>query len=329
MTRSSNNFLYGGQGIDFYKSSDDGISWREIGFAGSYYLFRGGLAVDTSGLIIANYDYAGPGRYYSTGSYQSTDDGVSWRYINFVAELYAVQPGGKLFAVTGGLYSSTDKGITWKQSDSGLSSHALCLEFREGNAILVGTSGGVYRSLDGGGSWSRAGLDSITVSCLVVNREGEIFAGTSSGVFHSSDTTRTWIQENSGLTDSSITGIAISPQGYVFAATSTRGIFRTVQPTTPVKEPAGKLPQSFSLEQNYPNPFNPVTHIQYQLPKESRVTLKVYNILGQLVSILVDEVQSPGNKSVAFDGSRLPSGVYLYKLTVGNAVYARKMILMK
>jgi hypothetical protein len=96
-----------------------------------------------------------------------------------------------------------------------------------------------------------------------------------------------------------------------------------------VREPSQAKPQNFALLQNYPNPFNPVTHIQYQLPNESKVTLKIYNILGQLVSILVDEVQSPGNKSVVFDGSHLPSGVYFYHLHAGAFSEVKKLILAK
>jgi hypothetical protein len=88
-------------------------------------------------------------------------------------------------------------------------------------------------------------------------------------------------------------------------------------------------PASFALEQNYPNPFNPVTHIQYQLPAESKVTLKIYNILGQLVSTLIDETQSAGHKSVTFNGSSLPSGVYFYHLQAGAYNDVKKLVLTK
>jgi dienelactone hydrolase len=93
---------------------------------------------------------------------------------------------------------------------------------------------------------------------------------------------------------------------------------------------------NFRLEQNYPNPFNPLTKINYTVHSEESlkeaslpVSLKVFNILGNEVALLVNEVQSPGNYTVEFDGSSLSSGVYFYKIEIGNKILHRKMILMK
>jgi len=83
------------------------------------------------------------------------------------------------------------------------------------------------------------------------------------------------------------------------------------------------------LNQNYPNPFNPRTVIRWQLAVGSSVKLIVYNPLGQTVKILVDEWQTAGIHSIEFDGSSLPSGVYLYRLEAGDFAEVRKMILMK
>jgi len=91
----------------------------------------------------------------------------------------------------------------------------------------------------------------------------------------------------------------------------------------------GSLPASFSLEQNYPNPFNPSTTIKYNLPREEFVTLKVYNLLGQEVKTLVNEVRWAGTHEVVFDAAGLPSGVYLYKLSAGRYLDTKKMVLMK
>jgi hypothetical protein len=90
------------------------------------------------------------------------------------------------------------------------------------------------------------------------------------------------------------------------------------------------IPAKFSLEQNYPNPFNPSTKIQYNLPENSFVSLKVYNAIGKEVASLVNSVVPAGTHEVVFDASGLNSGVYFYTLKTGNNfVQTRKMILMK
>lgn len=85
----------------------------------------------------------------------------------------------------------------------------------------------------------------------------------------------------------------------------------------------------FELNQNYPNPFNPTTNITYQVPKQSRVTLKVYNVLGQLVATLVNGVRAKGQYTVTFNGSGLASGVYIYRLTAGSFTQTRQFMLIK
>jgi hypothetical protein len=81
-----------------------------------------------------------------------------------------------------------------------------------------------------------------------------------------------------------------------------------------------ELPARYALRQNYPNPFNPVTVIQYSLSGRSRVTLRVYNVLGEEIKLLVnDETQDAGFRQVQWDGSNLPSGVYFYRLTATPA----------
>ena len=97
-----------------------------------------------------------------------------------------------------------------------------------------------------------------------------------------------------------------------------------------------ELPKEYTLYQNYPNPFNPTTKIKYDLPVASKVTLKVYNILGQEVATLKDEIEEPGFKSVELNGTNMPSGVYFYKIdAVGISAQdkqlnqVKKLILMK
>jgi len=88
-------------------------------------------------------------------------------------------------------------------------------------------------------------------------------------------------------------------------------------------------PINFTLEQNYPNPFNPITTINYSIPENSIVLLKVFDLLGREITTLVSEEKIPGRYQTHFDGSNLPSSVYFYKLQAGSFVETKKMILMR
>jgi Secretion system C-terminal sorting domain/Right handed beta helix region len=98
---------------------------------------------------------------------------------------------------------------------------------------------------------------------------------------------------------------------------------------TTFASPTAGLPNGFELRQNYPNPFNPATVISFTLPKALTVNLTVYNILGQRVATLVNEVMPPGVHSVPFDGRNFASGVYFYRLEAGDFLSSRKMMLLK
>ena len=88
-------------------------------------------------------------------------------------------------------------------------------------------------------------------------------------------------------------------------------------------------PHTFKLNYNYPNPFNPSTKISYSIPKQSIVTLKVYDPMGNEVSTLVSEEKAAGNYEVNFNAKNLSSGIYFYKLQAGNFVETKKMILLR
>ena len=87
-------------------------------------------------------------------------------------------------------------------------------------------------------------------------------------------------------------------------------------------------PEKFTL-QNYPNPFNPTTTIKYNIPKASHVTLTVYNLVGQVVTLVNSKYQPAGIHTVQFDASNLPSGVYFYKLNTNTETMRKKMLLVK
>ncbi len=106
---------------------------------------------------------------------------------------------------------------------------------------------------------------------------------------------------------------------------------------TNVKSNESNVPLNFTLYQNYPNPFNPSTTIKYTIPEEVKnqksevknVILKIYDILGREVATLVNKKQKPGTYKVNFDASKLPSGIYFYRLNCENFIKTKKMTLIK
>ena len=98
-------------------------------------------------------------------------------------------------------------------------------------------------------------------------------------------------------------------------------------PAPPKLQAAG--PFAFALHDNYPNPFNPTTTIRYELPTASHVTLTVHDLLGREVATLVEALEEPGYKSVQWNAAGVASGVYLYRLTAGDFVQTRKLLVLK
>jgi len=96
-----------------------------------------------------------------------------------------------------------------------------------------------------------------------------------------------------------------------------------------VDDDKSQFPTKFSLEQNYPNPFNPSTTIAYSIPKETQVSLKIYDVMGREVVEVVNGKQSAGDYNVEFDAASLASGTYFYKLTAGEFISVKKMVLLK
>lgn len=126
------------------------------------------------------------------------------------------------------------------------------------------------------------------------------------------------------ITDPLVEAVSIT------ASTSSMGTssFAYFQIVTEV-ENEEKIPTEFSLYQNYPNPFNPSTTIKYSIPSSEFVTLKVFDVLGNEVAVLVDEFRPAGRYEATFDAGNLASGIYLYKLQAGDYIQTKKMILIR
>ena len=125
--------------------------------------------------------------------------------------------------------------------------------------------------------------------------------------------------------------IDISTNGEIYWS----GKLTAYLPVVGIKENVAEIPIRFNLYQCYPNPFNPSTKIKYSIPSsvethgDASVQLKVYDVLGREVAILVNEEKKPGEYEVEFNASNLPSGVYFYQLKAGEFIQTKKMVLLK
>ena len=105
-----------------------------------------------------------------------------------------------------------------------------------------------------------------------------------------------------------------------------KGLQMVVTVNTPEAE---TKPTVYRLYQNYPNPFNPATTIQFELPKRSKVTLKIFNVLGSELATLIDKEMNAGEYKVVFDAHGFPSGVFFYRIQAEGFVQSRKLLLLK
>jgi ligand-binding sensor domain-containing protein len=342
VSNSPGHIFAGTNGGGVSRSVDDGENWLAVN-TGLTNAFVWCLAINASDDIFAG--------TFSGGIFRSLNGGASWTalntgLINTAVSALAINSAGQIFAGTAaGMISSTDNGEGWRPANAGLTYpdvRALAIN-PVTRVIFAGTGGGgVFRSMDGGGSWTavNSGLTIRNVYTLAINSLAHIFAGGRGGIFRSTNNGGSWAAVNSGLTDTDVRSLVINSKGYIFTGTFSGAVFRSTQSTTAVKEIFDGLPISFSLEQNYPNPFwrgatspalsggNPSTTIRFDLPRSGYVTLKVYNLLGEEVATLLAENYAAGKHQMRWDASGWPSGVYVYRLQLGESVQAKKFVLL-
>ena len=179
---------------------------------------------------------------------------------------------------------------------------------------------------------SNSGLPDNWITCCIVDNQNVILIGTFSDGFVEFDgeNWEVYTQNNSPLLSNYIRDLEEDFNGNIWIGLDDAGIsiynrngISSVLPET------NSIPFSYKLLQNYPNPFNPTTTIKYNLPDDSQVQIKVFDILGRQVVDLVNEAKVAGVYEINFDASSLASGIYLYRIQAGSFVDTKKMILLK
>ncbi len=349
-----NNSVYGSLPTN-WKSTDDGTTWFPD-TAGLTAIGTGQIPkyfADANG--VQHYMFSGSAAecYAKSSGSPWLPDTAGWGILpqNY-ANVFGVDGEGNLFAAitntityTGLLLRRPLSGGTWVLDTAGLNG-AIIYSITPDNAgnLYAGTWGsGIYKKT--GSKWSSislpGGLGGNSAFVTAEDNSGALFAGFATqgsnfnyvwhGVYFTTDGGSSWTSV--GL--DSIAVIALVPSGdSIYAVTYYDGLYTLTRTGALSVRQMSNTPASFALFQNYPNPFNPSTAISYQLSAVSRVTLKIYDVLGREVAKLVDGLQTSGIHSVTFDASRYASGVYFYKLEATRNdgkkfISTRKLVLIK
>jgi hypothetical protein len=321
------NIVFAGLSIfGVAKSADSGYTWSTVGLVET--------EVFALGINREQYVFAGT---WLDGVYRSTNNGDTWVSANSglcpppscPVKCFAFDSTGSIFAAPEGMgiYYSTNSGDLWLPFPSPVAV-VQSLSVHRAGTIFAGADNGIFRTTNYGSSWSQDTLGNVR--SIAINSSGHIFVGTSgNGVFRSTDEGDTWLPVNTGLSNLNVQCLAVTVEGYVFAGTAGAGVFRTAQSTNSTDKDGWHIPANFDLKQNYPNPFNPVTTIEYQLPSAAVVKLKVFDILGRIVSVLQEGYQHAGTYVISFDATGLPSAVLFYQLETDRYAQTKRMMVIR
>ena len=179
---------------------------------------------------------------------------------------------------------------------------------------------------------SRVGSSTVVAGTFTAKSNSSLYSinGTESGIHASSnniDTAKfTWTAPAEGT--GNVSFYLAGMQGSTKSGTNTKIVAAVLEKiTTNISN--NEIPNELTLYQNYPNPFNPTTTISFSIPRESNVTIDVFNLLGQKIFTLVDKVKENGTYKIIFDGSNLAAGAYIYRIQNEGKVFSKKMLLVK
>jgi hypothetical protein len=331
----SGSNIFAGTNEGVFISTNNGTNWTAVN-NGLTNLEVKSMAVSGSKIFA--------GTWASDGIYTTTNNGTNWVVSNsgltsHYLFSFAVS-GTNIFAGTaGGVCLSTDNGVSWTEVNNGLTDLGVLSLLAAGTNIFAGTHAGIFRSTNNGTNWTSVLTNSSFVWSLAIS-DINIFAGTADGVLMTTNNGQNWFQKNQGFNVNipAVYTLLIS-NNYIFAGTNGQSVWRrSLSEIIGIQNVSAEVPSAYSLQQNYPNPFNPITKIRFDIPSSGfpiktfgndKVVLKVYDLLGKEVATLVNEQLQPGTYEVTFDASMLTSGIYFYKLSAGDFVETKKLMLIK
>ena len=192
----------------------------------------------------------------------------------------------------------------------------------------------VFRTTDYGISWTdiSGNLPDIPVNSIIIDydEDSTLYIGTDAGVFFTQNLGNEWAVLGTNLPNSPVFDLNYHQPGRkLVAGTHGRSLFEFDLNLTIIQSKEESVVSGFQLYQNYPNPFNPTTTVRFTILDREFVSVKIYDISGNEVSVLLDKEMPGGTHSLEFNATGLASGVYYYRLTAGNSFEVRKMLLLK
>ena len=238
------------------------------------------------------------------------------------------------------IFSSTNGGTTWIKSNSPIPNrYPTDIAFDPTNSSVAyitfsgyGTSH-VYKTTDAGLTWNdiSGNLPDIPTQSIVVDKYSptSIYVGTDLGIFRTTNGGISWEEWNEGMPPAMVLEVSISEQnGKLRAATFGNGVFERALPTSR-KYWEKTPPEEYFLSQSYPNPTKSVVTIQYLLPKDGKVTIEVYDIVGRKIATLVNEEKNAGKYITQWNVETVSTGVYFYRLQSSGYTETKKMVVVK
>ncbi|MBS1494665.1 MAG: T9SS type A sorting domain-containing protein [Bacteroidetes bacterium] len=251
-------------------------------------------------------------------------------YLNSVLN-HIYKSGNEFFisSQSDGIYKCSSSYIL-TQINNGLTNLNSNAVTSAGDFLFAATNSGIYRTNRNSINWTKVFQEQYSSPFTkIISYNNYIFANSGTAVYKSSDFGNTWISIYSAAANINVNNIWNNSE-YIFASIGNAGLIRrSISDAIGISPISSRIPDKFSLSQNYPNPFNPNTTINFQIPKNNFVNLKVYDINGREVSELVNENLNAGEYKINFNATALPSGVYYYKLTSDNFSETKKMMLIK
>ena len=344
MRNSNTGYVVGRFGL-FWKTTNGGANWDTTrsnnGTLTPYFCNGVDFIDDNTGWITGG--VAGVGG--NTKIWKTTDGGVNWTE---QTQNYSGPVGVRiefLDANTGytcgvnQVQKTTNGGTNWFYVTTGIntSSSYNGLTVVDANTVFASNSSAqIFGTTDGGANWSNLNFPLTNIGTLFctdwINANTGMVAGIFGTVGKTTNRGTTWeISQTGGYTTMGIDMVHPDTAFAVCGNTFGGEIYKYIKALTGTITWNSEIPSEYSLSQNYPNPFNPVTKIKFTLPKESNVTLKVFDVTGQEVKTIIDGLNvRAGSVTYDFDGTQLSSGIYFYTLFAdGNRIDTKKMILVK